>query len=284
MSAALRGLLVTATFLLHSVRAAAPAPDDTVTRLERARVCWAALDPECAEAELALLRDRLATLAPESRLEVLRLSAEIALAHERHDDARRHLLSLLELDPRFSPSAWPEPWKKALADATLAAPDRLPPELEVVVPTQAPPKRALKVEVRARDRSGIARCELIVARPEGELRTTLLSADGLVFEGEVPADLVRAPSVEVRVEAADRTGNLACWPSGPDCTRAAHAIPIVLPPPQETPPITSRWWFWTAVGAVAIGGAVTLVLALDGADGPGDSARVGDILVIEEYP
>lgn len=262
-------------------------PTDAAARLERARVCWAALDPECAEADLAVLRARLDPLAPEARVEVWRLSAEIALAGERPDEAQRHLLALLELDPRFAPAAWPEPWRKALEAARRAGPDRLPPELAVTLPAESIVKAAIPVEVRAHDPGGIARCELVVleaAGPGERLRVALLAADGLVFVGQIPRDLVRAPGVVVRVEAVDRAGNVACWPVGDGCSGVGHTIPVTPPPLLKSPPITSRWWFWTAIGAVAVGGAVVLALALDGDDPASESGRVGDLLVVEEFP
>ena len=33
-----------------------------------------------------------------------------------------------------------------------------------------------------------------------------------------------------------------------------------LPEPQETAPIYKRWWFWTGIGAVVVGGVVTAIL------------------------
>jgi hypothetical protein len=32
------------------------------------------------------------------------------------------------------------------------------------------------------------------------------------------------------------------------------------PEPQESPPVYKRWWFWTGIGAVVVGGVVTGVL------------------------
>lgn len=265
-------------------RAEAPAeaptggPAEAMQALERARVCWAALDPECAEEALAIVRAELATLSPEARLEALRISAEVALAGGRTDDARRDLVAILEAEPRFSPRGWPAPWLEALEEAKAVAPDRLPPEVVVSVAEETPPKTALRVEVRAEDRSGIARCELVVA---GGARVTLMSADGVVFVGEIARELVRVPAVEVVIEVVDREGNVARWPEV-----GAHAVRVVAPPKAPAPALTSRWWFWTVIGVAVAAGAVGLAVALDGGGGGevGASGRMGDLRVSLEEP
>lgn len=255
-------------------RAVEPAPDIRA-QLARARVCWAALDPECAEAALVDVRAALDSLDPPQRSEALRLSAEVALAGERSNDAHTHLLALLALEPRFAPTGWPAAWLAALAAARAAAPDRLPPDLKVSLPSEVRPKTAIAIEVRADDPSGVARCELIVA---DETRIALLSADGLSFRGEIPKALVRSPELLVRIEAADRGGNLATWPAQ-GSQRIAVTAPLV-----KDPPLTSRWWFWTAIGAVVAGGVVGLLVALDGADAAADPGATGNLNIFPETP
>ncbi len=273
-------LLVALLVLATASHAASPPPeeeDDPRAQLDRARVCWAALDPECAEGALALVRMRASELAPPLRIEALRIGAEVALSAERGADAHTHLLALLELEPRFSPSAWPGPWLDALARARAAAPDRLPPELTVTLPAEVRPKTNVAIEVRADDPGGVARCELVLA--DGA-RIVLMLADGVVFRGEIPKTQVRLPEVLVRIEASDRAGNLARWP-----THAAHRLAVSAPPVVADPPLTSRWWFWTAIGAVVIGGTVGLVMALDNTDGAASQPTpVGTVLVVTEFP
>lgn len=268
--------IVVLLLLGRGAHAAPPPAEDLRAELDRARVCWAALDPECAESALQSVRAHLADLPPEQQIEALRLSAEVALSSEQAIEAHDHLLALLALDPRFAPPAWPGPWLEALARARAAAPDRLPPELTVTVPAEVRPKTNVAIEVRAHDPGGVARCELVLA--DGT-RVPLLSADGVVFRGELPKARVRAPELLVHIEASDRAGNLARWP-----TVAAHRIAVTAPIVKD-PPLTSRWWFWTAIGAVVIGGTIGLVVALDGAAGAaGESVRQGDILLVLEFP
>lgn len=56
----------------------------------------------------------------------------------------------------------------------------------------------------------------------------------------------------------------------PDPARAAQTLANAAPPPEHAPPprerrrkgsVLGRWWFWTAVGVVAIGGTVAIVAA-----------------------
>lgn len=260
-------------FLSIAVMASEPpaAPDDPAAALGRARVCWAALDPDCAEGALLIARAGVAALEPDAQRETWWLSAEVALSMERPADAERWLVELLTLDPRFAPSAWPAPWTAVLERARKVAPDRLPPTITVVAPAESPPKKPIAIEVRADDPSGVARCELVV----GELRTTLLAADGLRFRGEIPKERVKVPELAFHVEALDRAGNLSRWPESGEAR-----VLVVAPPPP--PPITQRWWFWTAVGAVAVGGVAALVWALGGDDDPIARDRLGDIAIDTE--
>jgi len=52
-------------------------------------------------------------------------------------------------------------------------------------------------------------------------------------------------------------------PNGPAATLTATA-----PPPEESHSVFTRWWFWTIVGAVVVGGAVTAVALSSGSDKP----------------
>ena len=268
-----------ASLSLASARAVPPepAPQLEASRpLEEARVCWAALDLECAATRLAKVQSHLDTLSPAEQREALRLLAEVALASDRLADAQSALVSLLERDPRFSPSGWPAPWLAALEAAKKAAPDRLPPELEVVLPGAVRPREAVVVEVRAHDPGGVARCELVLA--DG-FRVVLLSADGVLFRGEIPSDHVHVPEVLARIEASDRAGNLALWPA-----QGSQRVLVQRPPIAPQPPITSRWWFWTGLGVVISGAVLAVVLAVDGSSAASKADRFGTLEVVPVFP
>jgi tetratricopeptide (TPR) repeat protein len=49
----------------------------------------------------------------------------------------------------------------------------------------------------------------------------------------------------------------------------------VAPSVEETPPIYKRWWFWAAVGAVAVGATVGIVLATSGKQASPPSTGLG---------
>ena len=56
----------------------------------------------------------------------------------------------------------------------------------------------------------------------------------------------------------------------------AHAMATNPPPTTGEPPgITQRWWFWAAMGAVAVGAAVFLVAATRQSEAP--QTRLGNM-------
>lgn len=64
--------------------------------------------------------------------------------------------------------------------------------------------------------------------------------------------------------------------------RTAGAVDPRVRVPAEGPaarPITSRWWFWTAIGAVAVGATVGIVVAASGGDpAPVPGGNTGRVL------
>jgi len=244
---------------------AEPEPPTVPPPLERARVCWAAVDVECTAAALAEARAGLDALAPGEQIEVLALSAEVALSADDRAGAREHLRAVLERDPRFSP-AWPEAWLAEVAEVRRAMPDVLPPELALTLPASTPPKRAVRVQVRATDPSGVARVTVRVAGRE----LACVTADGEAWLTEVPREIVKVPDLSLETVAVDRAGNAA--------TRH-DVLPVVVPPEPPSPPLTSRWWFWTALGVGVAAATTTIVLLATGGDEGGSGAELGGLVV-----
>ncbi|HEV3032414.1 MAG TPA: tetratricopeptide repeat protein [Polyangia bacterium] len=60
--------------------------------------------------------------------------------------------------------------------------------------------------------------------------------------------------------------------SPPAATLAAAQAP---PPPEESHPFYTRWWFWTAVGVVALGGVATALALSSGTSQPPCTAPGG---------
>ncbi len=72
-----------------------------------------------------------------------------------------------------------------------------------------------------------------------------------------------APAAQPSVAPAAAAPPTATVP--PSAAVAATPDPLGIsqsapPEPQESPPVYKRWWFWTGIGAVVAGGAVTGVL------------------------
>jgi hypothetical protein len=227
---------------------------DAPARLERARVCRAALDFACAEEELAAARAGLGDLPPEVRVEVLVLSAETALSTGRRADAEAHLRGLLDLRPDWVPAAgsWPSGWVAALERVRDSLPDRLPPSLDANLPGDACAGRSAVVGVRARDRSGMGPVVLVLPGPP-PVRIPMTTSDGETWTATVPAERVAEPGVPFWIEAFDLAGNGPATWGGPDRPRTLPVGPV---PARPSRPLVRQWWFWTAIGAVAAGAAV----------------------------
>lgn len=243
-------------------------------RLERARACYAALDFGCAERELSAAREGLSGLAGPQAVQVLALSAQVALATGRRQDAVRHLGALLEREPRFEPppGAWPSGWLAELARARAVMPDVTPPEVAIDPVPPATARGAVRVSASVADPSGVGEVVLVI---DGGPRLPMVTSDGRRWSAEVPAHLVDVPGFAVRVEARDSKGN---GPSTSAPTRVevrpAAATAAFPSPPAPPVPLVRQWWFWTVVSGVAVAGTATLAYFLwprgsDGAEPPG---------------
>ena len=230
-------------------------------RLARGEVCLAALDFECAEAELAEARKGHEKLSPGERRQVFRLSAETALSLEKRAHARSYLTSLLELSPGFMPrpGAWPKPWLVVLEEARGARPDRDPPQLRVALPMTTPAGKEVVIEVEAIDRSGVGGVTAFSKTGSGVQRLVLGTTDGRLWRATLPADRVVGPVLQLWIEATDSKGNgPARWGSAAEPQRI---VVVAGETHEEAPSLVTRWWFWTAIGgAVAAATAVTVYL------------------------
>jgi hypothetical protein len=283
MSRLARAIILCA-FLLVTVGAAPaePAPHTASERLQRAEVCMAALDFDCARRELEAAAPGIDTLS-KSRHH-LRLVAEVALAQERPKDADSALDALLELAPDFAPQTgtWPDAWLAALDRAHKRAPDRSPPTLVVQAPTAAMDGQVIEISAETEDRSGVGRVMLYVARTHGDaLSFALGTTDGRHWRVKLDASLVRAPAVEFWVEAFDQHGN---GPTRWGAPETPKSIVISLPEIAEEAAFYETWWFWTAVGVGVVAGGVGLALALR-EDSPGGEpgARFGNANLVLDY-
>jgi len=210
-------------------------------QLERARTCFSALDFSCASETLAGLREKLAALSPELVREILVLDIEVMLSTERWNDAQHALVELLQREPGFVPKAgaWPPEWEAVLAKARRRAPDPIAPEvLEIIAPPASLRRQPIAVQARIRDNVGVRDAKLRLIDPAKTI--PMATTDGLLFEATIPAESTDQARVAFEIHARDETGN--------EATPLASSVALS----EEDVAVTSRWWFWTLVGAAAV--------------------------------
>ncbi len=265
MSSSKRAALGTVVLSWLALSAAAPAPPAIDRHLERARVCLAALDYECADAELAEARALTATATSEQKIATLWASAELSLALGESRAADQHLDGLVAASPAATaPKAWPSAWQAALQRAHERAPDRSPPTLTPrTSETEVVAGEDTVLEVDASDKSGVARVRAFVVGANGVTELPMVTGDSLRWRATIAGSDVMPPVVRYWIEATDRAGN------GP-ARLGSQARPLELPV-RDIPvahgddSILETWWFWTAVGVVVAGSAVAVGLTLDDA-------------------
>lgn len=257
--------------LLIGLVALASAQMPPHTRLERARVCYEAVDFACAEAELAAARADSGSLTTAQAQTVDRMSAMTALALGKTDEARTHLKALLARQPDFVPAkgAWPAPWRELLEELRGIAPDRLAPTLSVRTPLEITLGQPFEVEVDAEDPSGIGGVTLHLG--DGGQPLALATTNGRRWTVRVPGSRVVGSRLELWVVAVDQRGNSASAGSA-----GAPRIIHVAAPRPEPASVVDTWWFWTAIGgAVLVATATGVTVWLLTKDDPGSGPAVG---------
>ena len=83
-----------------------------------------------------------------------------------------------------------------------------------------------------------------------------------------------SPSPEASPSSAPAPATL---PAVPQPAAPAAAVDLSAPQPDalQKQPITSKWWFWTAIGAAVVGGLVALYLAERTPSPPGCPTAMG---------
>jgi tetratricopeptide (TPR) repeat protein len=83
---------------------------------------------------------------------------------------------------------------------------------------------------------------------------------------------------QARTAAASPAAPVAPVAPAPTPPTSAPVVTLTAPPPpppEESHPLYKAWWFWTIVGAVAVGTATTIVLTTGGTSKPTCSATLG---------
>jgi len=258
-----------------------PAQDKTEATLADART---ALDDK-RYAEAIRMVDPLRRAGPPSvRADALEITAVAALLLGKTEDGKHAVHELYDLEPAFElrDSSLPASVTGAF-QAAEAEPHARRVNLRLEPAPPAPTAFDLsasgsvsEVRIACRVTGGKAFVPLTTARTSDTFRFQLpasrphtcfalaLDADGLLI-GRLGS---RAEPVEV-------------LPRAPAAAPSARA-PAPTAPAEPSAPLTSRWWFWTVLGTVALAGAVTIVaVAASGkSDAPGEQVghKQGTIL------
>ncbi|MCE9578574.1 MAG: hypothetical protein K8W52_35940 [Deltaproteobacteria bacterium] len=263
-------------------------------QLEAASRAYQALDYEQAIATAAPIAARTdARVAQRIDAQLVIALAQLALVDPgdpggadsaRHQDAAEAALGAIlalqwdfELDRGYPAAAQAafaaarDRFERARATAALAR-CAAPPSLALEAPPHPRGGRALDVTLRLTDPRGCARVvRLTWARDRvttSSLNRVLLPVVDGAVTWRVPAEVTTSTTgvrLSLYAEAYDRDhGRLATLGSFEQ--PRALAIAAGAPPP----PLYRRWWFWTALGAVAIGTGVLI----DQARSPGPSTIV----------
>lgn len=174
-------------------------------------------------------------------------------------------------------------------------PDRLPPKLQLIPLGVVHRGQPVTIDVSASDPSGVARVTVfwVAAANADATSIPLVTANGRLFRGALPAGATAAETLTFWIEGADQHGNVARL-GGP----GVATLSILVLPPEPAPldgptvvetPSYETWWFWTATlgGAALLTGAGVLTWALldDDADGaPSAPREFGDVRVEVGWP
>ena len=201
-----------------------------------------------------------------------RLLSFVALGREA--DARAAARALLAVDRDYQlPRTESQRALDILSEERASLPAVVAPAANPVTLTQsaspAAPKRGTPVVIRATVSDPDARSQRVVVRHRirGEQGYSTMRARRLgpgSFEAVVPGAFVRAPALQYYVVAEDATG-VALASEG----SAAEPLEVTLARGKKGGSVLGKWWFWAAVGGLAIAGTGAVLLAGD--DGGGGS-------------
>jgi hypothetical protein len=80
------------------------------------------------------------------------------------------------------------------------------------------------------------------------------------LQGHPTERMAPAPKVLVPFSPASAPAPVQAPLPAPGVDRSAELVTPPQPAPVSDSPVYARWWFWTGVGAVVVGGVVTAVL------------------------
>ena len=215
---------------------------------------------------------------------IYELLAFTYLSLGREAEAEGAYRSLLGLEPSFQPGAEVSPRfreffagveQRWIAEGRPGGAPPAPASIRHASPAQADPGESVDLRASLDDPSGRI-VSVVLAYRQGTsdvFRRLDTTRDGEDFLATIPGDDVAPPLVEYYFEGLDGDGL-------PVASRGDVAAPLriaVEAPGQGG--IATKWWFWTILGAVVIGGAVTTAILLTRDDGPGPGEMPGTFVI-----
>jgi tetratricopeptide (TPR) repeat protein len=137
--------------------------------------------------------------------------------------------------------------------------DRTPPEVKSITVFPVAEGAPLDFVVEASDPSGIsaARIDYRVKGGKSWAFFPLTPSTPTQFAGSLPAVAALPPGIEYYAEAWDRAGNGPGRLGDPNAPRFVEVRAAA--PKKPSSPFYERWWFWTGIGAAAVGGTIAAV-------------------------
>jgi len=246
------------------------AAEPTAQLVARTLIEWEELEYELVIAAA----DRVLATAdatPQQRVEVLRLKGSALVVLDRPEDAARVFDQLFAIDPDYElpPKSSPRllavfaparaRWQVAEEQrlATELGPSLRALEMRVRLPSNPRGGRPLAIEIDLVDPQAIADRIVVSRRRRGSgfYATTEQRAHAGRLAFTIAADDTASTTpytLELHVQAKHRSG-VALRREGTSDHPLALAIAAGRVPRPS--PITHRWWFWTGIVAVAVGGA-----------------------------
>ncbi|MBI2896534.1 MAG: hypothetical protein HYY06_23450 [Deltaproteobacteria bacterium] len=233
--------------------------------------------------------------SPALRLRATELAALAHLGLGADGRAREAFMLLLTLDPGYAlTDQRPSPRIVEVFQSVRQSLGSAEPRTGLVVAVAAPPLDGSPAAATARPEGEHAIVRVVFhAVVDGRPADVEAGREGPGWRAEIPvADRATALRLEVVARGFAPSGRLAAVSPvarvsarsdfGDEETDHAESGgsdgPITeTPHGDDEGGVAGRWWFWTAVGAVVIGGAATAIVLTTGGTDPARSGDLGDV-------
>ncbi|MEQ9498955.1 MAG: hypothetical protein RIT81_18895 [Deltaproteobacteria bacterium] len=209
--------------------------------------------------------------------EIYRLKAFVDAVNAERERCQRAFEILLALDPDYvMPADVPPKIKNCFDDAKGVAPERRELSLVHSSPQEVQPNAPVSLPVRVVDPLRLVDQVQVYFRREGvKIFTTVTARADENVSVVIPALSVppdeKGYRMEYFIRAVDRWEGTLEEEGSPK----SPLVFAVAPSSGEGGAITSKWWFWSAIGVAVLGG-VALVVVATNSGGDQISLRVND--------